>query len=262
MPLITHPVRAYFSHWAKAGNRHGVHSPFVYHLIAEVLRVPTKASEFAAVEKLRHQLRRRKDCINVTDLGAGSRHLRGDRRRIGSIASSALKPRRQAEQLARIANHFKPATIVELGTSLGITTLYLAQAAPNARIHTVEGCPATAQVALNNFHLLQADNITLHTGPFQDQLPRVLAALDRLDMAYIDGHHAKEPTLQYFNQCLAKAHNDTVFIFDDIHWSQGMEEAWALIKVHAQVTVTIDLFHFGIVFLRREQAKQHFRLRY
>jgi predicted O-methyltransferase YrrM len=86
--------------------------------------------------------------------------------------------------------------------------------------------------------------------------------VDALDLVFIDGHHLKDPTLDYFEQCLGKAHNDSVFILDDIHWSQGMEEAWEQVKHHPRVSVTIDLYTMGLVFLRSEQAREHFRLRY
>src|SRR5690606_22646601 len=99
-------------------------------------------------------------------------------------------------------------------------------------------------------------------GSFRSRLPEVLQKIDRLDLAFIDGHHAKDPTLDHFDQCLARAHNDTVFVLDDIHWSRGMEEAWEAIKSRPEVTVTIDLYQMGIVFLRTEQAKEHFVLRY
>lgn len=262
MPLLTHPVRAYLRHLRHASNRHDVHSPFVFALVENVLRKHTPRAEFADIEALRSALRNDKRVISVTDFGAGSRLGNGLQRSVASIARNALKPRLQAEMLARLVVYFKPATVLELGTSLGITTLYLARAAATSRIHTVEGCPAIAAIAKENFNAIGIRNITSHVGPFAEQLPRVLATLERLDFTFIDGHHAKAPTLDYFDQCLAKAHNDTVFIFDDIHWSEGMEEAWAAIKAHPKVTVTIDLFHFGIVFLRKEQQREHFVLRY
>ncbi len=262
MALLSYPVRAWIKHRFLAGNRHDVHSPFVFALVNEALRKRTPPERFATIEELRHELLHEHSTLSVNDLGAGSRTHGGRTRRISTIARTALKPRDQAEQLARIADHFRPNTVLELGTSLGITTLYLAQAAPTAQVHTIEGCPTTAAVAEANFSRLRAGNIALHTGAFTEMLPPVLATLGHLDMAYIDGHHAYAPTLDYFEQCLAKAHNDSVFVFDDIHWSVDMERAWSAIRVHPRVTVTIDLFHFGLVFLRREQQREHFRLRY
>lgn len=262
MALIPYPVQSYFRHIRAAGNRHDVHSPFIYELVLKALRPETAREQYRDIEDLRADLLRSADMITVTDLGAGSRLENSPRRTIRSIAKIALKPRRQAEQLARIISHFQPSTLLELGTSLGITTLYLARAAPSARVHTIEGCPQTAAVAARNFALFSTGNIIPHVGSFTDLLPRVLAETERLDFAFIDGHHRSAPTLDYFECCLVRAHNDTVFIFDDIHWSADMEKAWEAIKGHARVTVTVDLFHYGLVFLRREQQREHFKLRY
>ena len=262
MSLLSHPARSYIRHLLKAGNRHNVHSPFVFSLVLDVLRKRTQRAEHADTEMLRAALLKDQRTITVMDLGAGSRSNNSSERRVRDIARTALKPRRQAEQLARITRYFKPRNVLELGTSLGITTLYLARSVPKARIHTIEGCPAIAAIAQENFTSQKAGNIISHVGPFSEQLPTVLDNMDSLDLVFLDGNHAAEPTLEYFNSCLEKAHNDTVFVFDDIHWSEGMEEAWAAIKEHPQVTVTIDLFHFGIVFLRKEQQREDFVLRY
>lgn len=262
MALLPHPARAYIRHLLTAGNRHDVHSPFVYALVTEALRPRTPRSAHADIEALRRKLLQDPGTITVTDLGAGPKQGNTPRRRVRSIARTALKPRRQAEQLARITGHFRPRTILELGTSLGLSTLYLARAAPHAQVHTVEGCPATAAIARANFSRARADNIVSHIGSFAEQLPRMLDGIKKLDLAFIDGHHLAGPTLTYFGQCLPKAHNDSVFIFDDIHWSADMELAWQQIKEHPRVTVTVDLFHFGLAFLRQEQQREHFRLRY
>lgn len=262
MLLLSHPVRAYLRHLRRAGNRHDAHSPFVFALVNEVLRKRTPRAEYADIEKLRAEVLADRRMIAVTDLGAGSRRGHTQERQVSEIARNSLKPRRQVEMLARLVRYFKPATVLELGTSLGITSLYLSRAAGYGRIHTIEGCPAIAAIAQRNFSTHRAENIASHVGPFAEQLPGILSSMERLDFAFIDGHHATEPTLDYFEQCLAKAHNDTVFIFDDIHWSEGMEDAWAAIKSHPKATVTIDLFHFGIVFLRKEQQREDFVLRY
>ncbi|MBK9420787.1 MAG: class I SAM-dependent methyltransferase [Flavobacteriales bacterium] len=262
MPLIPYPVRAYLKHLRHGGNRHDVHSPFVFALVENVLRKRTPPHAFAEIEAQRLALLKDNRIITVTDFGAGSRQGSGFQRSVSSIARTALKPKRQAEMLARLVDYSAPNTILELGTSLGITTLYLARSAASAQVHTIEGCTAIGSIAQENFTTAGTQNIHPHVGRFEDQLDVVLATLGRLDFAFIDGHHAKEPTLSYFDQCLAKAHNDTVFIFDDIHWSQGMDDAWSAIKAHPKVTVTIDLFNFGIVFLRKEQQREHFVLRY
>lgn len=255
-------ISSYLGHLLKARDRHGVHSPFVYELIAQVLRRTEPRPEFLAIEQLREDLFRNTATIHVNDLGAGSRVFELPTRRVCDIARTALKSPKNAALLFRLARYFQPTTVVELGTSFGLSTLYLARGAEEGRVVTIEGCAQTLRIAQHHFDSLEQRNIRSVLGSFQTRLPELLLKMDRLDMVFIDGHHATEPTLAYYEQCLTKAHNDTVFIFDDIHWSRGMEEAWQAVKAHPRTTVTIDLYDMGLVFLRTEQAREHFTLRY
>src|SRR5690606_14020930 len=149
--------------------------------------------------------------------------------------------------IARIAAHFKPDTIIELGTCLGITTSYLAKASPLSSILTVEGCPETAIIAQESFNRLNLESTQLLVGNFDEILPDIIKNQDQVDFLFRDGNHRKEATLNYFDSCLAKVHSSSVLIFDDIYWSKGMKEAWEIIKQHPQVTVTIELFYIGLV---------------
>ena len=255
-------IVGYLNHLVMARTRHGVHSPFVYDLVSNVLRTDMDRPEHIPIEALREELLDSDRSILVNDLGAGSRTLDQRVRQVADMARTALKPPKQARLLDRLVRYFGPNTVVELGTSFGITTLYLASGMESGTVTTLEGCPQTYRIAQHHFGSLEASNIKAVLGSFRSALPEVLGRMERLDMAFIDGHHAKEPTLEYFDMLLAKAHNDTVFIFDDIHWSPSMDAAWEAIKDHPSVTVTIDLYHLGLVFVRSEQARQHFRLRY
>lgn len=255
-------IGSFLGHLVKARTRHGVHSPFVYDLIESVLRPRDEFPEFRAIEALRDDLLSSAQTIRVNDLGAGSRVFDLPIRRVADTARTALKQPQQAALLFRLARYFDVTEVLELGTSFGISTLYLARGAENGRVHTIEGCPQTYRIAQHHFEQLRQGNIIPVLGSFRTKLPEVLQRIERLDLAFLDGHHAKEPTVDHFEQCLAKAHNDSVFVLDDIHWSKGMEEAWEAIKSHPRVTVTIDLYNMGLVFLRSEQAKEHFTLRY
>lgn len=253
---------SYLGHLVKARTRHSVHSPFVYDLTERVLRPQDARPEFAAIEAFREDLLRSEQTIRVNDLGAGSRSFDLPIRAVSDIARTSLKQPRQAQLLFRLARFFDVTEVLELGTSFGISALYLASGAENGRVHTIEGCPQTYRIALHHFERSPQRNIVPVLGSFRSKLPEVLQRIGRLDLVFMDGNHAKEPTLEYFEQCLARAHNDTVFVLDDIHWSRGMEAAWAVIKDHPRVSVTIDLYDLGLVFLRTEQARQHFTLRY
>ncbi len=216
---------------------------------------------FEALELVRSKLKTNHSIISVTDLGAGSKKLKSNQRAISTIAKTSLKRKKYCEIVFRLANKTGANTILELGTSLGITTGYLGKARRNARIYTLEGCPEIAKIAKENFKLLMLPQIETIVGNFDDTLGAVLLKETSFDFIFIDGNHQKEATLRYFNQMLPYINEHSVIIFDDIHWSADMESAWNTIIQNEQLTVTIDLFEMGIVFFRKEQKKQHFVLK-
>ncbi len=237
---------------------HGVHSPFVYQLIKEVIDNTDQYYVFEDIESLRAKLLLTEQEIIVEDLGAGSRTTKKNKRTIRSIAKAALKPKKQAQLLFRLGNHFQPEVAIELGTSFGLSSLYLSQWGEKNKLITIEGCHNIAKVAQLNFQKLNAKNITSVIGEFSQQLPIALKQLDKVDLVYFDGNHTEDATIGYFEQCLPYTTNESIFIFDDIYWSKGMTKAWKKIKINKRVKVTIDLFHFGLVFFRNEQTKEDF----
>ncbi|MGI4875814.1 MAG: O-methyltransferase [Janthinobacterium lividum] len=256
---------AYFRYWLRSGNAHGLHSPFVYGLYTTVICHNGAYGAYTRIEARRRELLRSPVSISVTDFGAGSQvaGAGGQQRQVRDIARHAAKAPRLAQLLFRLVNHFQPATILELGTSLGLTTAYLAAANSRSQVLTFEGCPNTAAVAYATFEALKLQNISLVEGNLDATLPATLAALGKpLDFVFFDGNHRYEPTLRYFEQCLAQAHEESIFVLDDIHWSAEMERAWEAIKAHPAVTVTVDLFYVGLVFFRKSQPRQDFWLRY
>ena|SRR2546423_14737 len=255
----------YFVYYLTASNGkgHGVHSPFVFEFITQVLNNDREYYCYKTIEQLRHQLKHNNTLLVLEDLGAGSRVHASYKRKVSDIATSSLKPKKFAQLLFRMVNFYKPETILELGTSLGITTAYLASVDPCNKIITIEGAKAVAGIAGKNFQQLQLNNIQIAEGNFDDTLPTTIDQLSRIDLAFIDGNHRKEPTLKYFNEILTKTTESSILIFDDIHWSREMEEAWQNIKAHPSVTLSIDLFFIGIIFFRKEQkVKQHFAIRF
>jgi predicted O-methyltransferase YrrM len=255
----------YLRYWftASNGKGHGVHSPFVYDFIKHVLNDKRQFDCFRYIESLRSELKNDYTEINVPDFGAGSRMQLNNKRKISAIARSSLKPKKYSQLLFRIVHHYKPQNIVELGTSLGITTSYLSFANPDAKIITMEGAPEVARFAKNNFKQLLLSNIKIVEGNFDETLLSITNQLSTIDFAFVDGNHRKQPTLNYFYRLLNKANDKSIFIFDDIHWSVEMEEAWDEIKKHQSITLTIDLFFIGIVFFRKEQkTNEHFIIRF
>lgn len=265
--MVYSPLQAaakYFKYYVHAANSkgHGMHSPFVYEFITQVMNDFTKYEDYKKVEQLRKNLLADPTELLIEDMGAGSSVTSSNKRSIASIAKNAAKPKKFGQLLYRMAKFYQPETIVELGTSLGITSSYLALGNPSAEVITMEGASAIADKALENFQQLNIPNIRLVRGNFDSTLTDVLTAHPRIDLAFIDGNHRQEPTERYFQQLLPYIHNDTLLIFDDIHWSKEMESAWKNIVQHDAVSCDIDLFYIGIVSFRKEfKEKQSFSVR-
>lgn len=245
----------------QAQTKYTIHSPFVFSLIEEVIEDNRRYYDFSALERLRIISERNTTTLNVTDLGAGSRVNNTASRSIASIVKSAVSPQWQCEFLFRLVHYLQPKNRLELGTSLGISSLYQYIPLRKAPFYTLEGCPNIAQVAASNFKKLKATQIKQLVGDFNHTLPQALEKMQRLDYVFIDGNHQMKPTLSYFETCLKYSHQDTVFVLDDIYWSEEMQLAWETIKAHPSVTLSIDLFFVGLIFLRAEQKEvQHFKI--
>lgn len=257
-------IAAYIKYLLRSGNEHSIHSPFLFELYNQVIAAgKDDHPDYEAIRALRKELLRSDEQIEILDLGAGSRINKSNLRKIRTIAKNAEKPAKFGRLFHRLVRRFQPATIVELGTSLGLTTLYLSKAKPDARLITFEGCPQTAGKAQGHFDRLGAENVEIVLGNIDETLPQRLRSLqERIDLAYFDANHRYEPTVRYFEQCLPHIQNGSLFIFDDIYWSEEMTRAWEYIKAHPQVTVTVDLFWIGLVFFRSEQVKEDFILRF
>lgn len=248
---------------AANGKGHGVHSPFVFEFIIKVLNDNRHFYAYEQVEALRQLLLNDKTVLEVEDFGAGSALNKTNSRSVADIARHAAKSKKYAQLLFRIVNHYQPVNILELGTSLGISTAYMAMANTKAAVVTGEGSKAIATQALHNLRKLGLQQVTLIPGNFDDILPQMLAKLPAVDLAFIDGNHRLEPTVRYFEQLLPAINDMSIVILDDIHWSEGMEQAWQQVKEHPAVTLSIDLFFIGLVFFRKDfKVKQHFTIRY
>lgn len=246
--------------WKARGRKgHGIHSPFVFEMVTEVLEDDRYFYAYAMIEQERERLLNSADKVEVADYGAGGINGNFSTRSISRIAARSLKPPKYARLLFRLAAHYQCKRILELGTCLGITTSYLASASGDAAVTTLEGAAAYAARAREVFQRLGLNHIQLVEGNFDDTLSGVLHNADPWDLVFIDGNHRLEPTLRYFEQLLPHAHGGTIFVLDDIHWSREMEQAWQKIQAHPSVTLTIDLFFIGLVFIRPEQlAREHF----
>ena len=254
-----HQIKQYIKFLLKSTNQHGVHSPFVYQFVTKCLYDKKKYDAYKNLQKYRKTLKASNTTLQITDLGEGSKTLDNQVRKVSQMVSTSSSSKKEAKLLFRVAKYFKLNSVLELGTSLGMGTYAFALANLNSKITTIEGCKNTSNFTESQFENLDVNNVIFNIGAFSSEIKKLNNA--HFDCIYFDGHHNKEATIKYFETLLPKAHNDSIFIFDDIYWSKEMTEAWEYIKAHNTVTVTVDCFHLGFVFFRKEQAKEHFRIR-
>jgi predicted O-methyltransferase YrrM len=248
---------------AANGRGHGVHSPFVYQLVREVLGDRKGYAEYAEIEGLRRRLLRDEGVVEVEDMGAGSALGGNGVRKVADIARHAAKPARLGQLLFRLGRYYRPGVVVELGTSLGLSTAYLAAGASGAGVWTIEGSGAIAKRARENLSGPGFSGVEVITGNFDMLLEPLVERVGPVEMAFVDGNHRCEPTLHYFDILMRHSARSSMLIFDDIHWSADMERAWAQIKVDPRVMLTVDLFFFGLVVRRNEfRVKQDFTIRF
>lgn len=254
-------IKSYLNFLYHSKNEHGVHSPFVFNLVTKCFYDKKQYPEYAILKNYRKSLLQNKNTIEVTDFGAGSRVFKSNTRQIAKIAKTAGITPKRAELLFRITKYFQPESILEIGTSLGLATSALALGNPDTKITTLEGCKNTLHQCQSQLQKFNINNVDCVNTEFSSFLNNQQPTTNNRQLIYFDGNHSKTATLTYFELLLPSVTNETVWIFDDIHWSADMEEAWEIIKNHPKVTVTIDNFQWGMVFFRAEQEKEHFVIR-
>lgn len=250
----------YFKYLRKTKTKLSVHSDFVFDFLKHVVDGVRKSDDYRKVEIKRNELFQQRGSISVIDYGT-NRVISNDRK-ICNIARNSLKKPKAAQLLYRLVRHYQPNTLIEIGTSFGITTSYLALSVPNSQIHTFEGCPNTLNIAHKVFLDLKLNDIQTYEGEFSETLKKSLNSIEKVDFLFIDGNHKFEPTISYFEHFLTKFHKDTIIVIDDIYWSKEMTLAWEKLKNHSVIKLSIDLFYFGILFLKPGPIKQDFVFRF
>ena len=252
-------VYSFFIYWLNQVDEHSLQSPFLYDLYTKVIQgVDLSHSD---IEEIRGQLLKNKQVIEITDLGAGSRINNGTTRSISSIAKHASTPKRFSQFLTRLIDHFDYKNILELGTSLGLNTLYISKNA-DVNVLTFEGDKNIADLAHAHFKKLNRTNIKSIVGNIDKTLEKELSQIEKVDLAYIDANHRYEPTLRYFDQISTKIHSQSIIIVDDIHWSKEMVSAWRVLKRKPEVTLSIDLFEAGLLFFDPRLDQEDYILKF
>lgn len=254
-------IKSYLQFLWLSKNEHAVHSPFVFDLLTKCFYDKKLKSEYLVLKEYRKELLKTKNSIEITDFGAGSRVFKSNTRPIAKIAKTAGISSRRAQLLYRIVNYFNSQSILEIGTSVGLATSALSFGNSKASIVTLEGCPNTMAIAKIQLQKFNCTNVEFVVTEFKNYFEGSNIKSKIFNLIYFDGNHSKKATLEYFELLLPTINNETLWIFDDIHWSKDMEQAWEIIKNHPKITVSIDTFQWGLVFFRHEQPKQHFVIR-
>ena len=241
-----------------------MHSPFVYKLIEEVIRNKQGYPAYRKINEVRLTMLKSSQLIEITELARSRNNLSISHRvkSIRSVARESSVNEKYGRLLYRLVAYFKPETLVETGTCLGLSTMYLAMANDGTRIYTVDACTIKSEQAAFSLKSLDIVNVEQHIGLFDVVLPGLIRKVEKLDFAFIDGDYSYQETIANFETLLKISHNDTVFVFNEIHRSSEMEKAWDLATDHEQVTASIDLFGIGIVFLKKELSRQNFVIRF
>lgn len=242
-------------HW-KAKGRHGIHSPFIYEMLDQCFKTPIKNQDYIRINDRYTSLLHDERKIKIEDHGAGSKFLK-KHRSIKSIAKLSSSKGKYGRLLYRLSNYYQPKQILELGTSLGIGTHYLALGNKNAKVTTVEGCSATYSIANEDL----PENVHSVNATF-DKFIDQLDTSEQFDLIFVDGHHNGQALLRYLERLAPFIHNNTIILLDDIRWSKSMLKAWKNLINSSNYHVTIDLFRIGIILQRNQQEKEHFIIRF
>lgn len=253
----------FIRHWFTAQTRYDVHSPFVYQFVIKIL--PHRKSNWGKkVDALRNHLGGLNQAISIEDLGAGYGGESRSRieKTMSEVVRSSGRRRRNGELLFRICQAYQPESCLELGTNLGLSTLYQMGAVPEANFVTIEGAPELAALAKQNMDKMGFQKVELRVGDFAWQLDALRKEGRKFDHVLIDGNHRYQSTVTYFDELLPMLNPGALVIVDDINWSGEMGKAWDEIRQREEVSVDIDLFFMGLCFVNRQQEKESFKFRF
>lgn len=248
-------VSEYIKYLVNAKGRHGIHSPFVYDFVDCCLCIKPDEAFTRKLRAVKKMLSKDHREIQMRDAGAGSKKL-GEIRKVNEIFHTSSSKGVYADLLYQLTFHYKPQHVLELGTSLGIGTLCLASGNVFSKVISVDACVKTSEVAQSNITAFQLSNVTLIQTTFLEYLSNCKEA--KFDLVYIDGHHDGDALRNYMQILLPLTTEDTIFVVDDIRWSNSMWQAWNELKASSNFHVSLDLFRMGILIRRPQQVKEHF----
>ena len=175
----------------------------------------------------------------VTDAGSDWSHPQ---------VTDAGRENREAEVTTGERSH---KVILELGTSLGISTLALALAAPGRRVVTIEGSSTLAAIARENLRRYGAENAEVICMEFSEALATLKNRNISVEMAFIDGNH-RGSALKKYVESIKSLGEKMIIVADDIRMNRDMHEAWQQLSgwqtALMAAPASIETFRFGILF--------------
>jgi len=251
-------IKSYLIYWLKSKKVSTINHPFINKLYVSVF-IKLQLVNDSKIVGYKNRLKQNKLILNITDLGAGSKKNKSNSRSVQSIAKNVSISPKFGKLLNNLIETFNCETVIELGTSLGVGTSYLALS-NKTKVFTIEGCPKISEFTQQQ--LSDTTNVSFFVGEFSTQLDAVLKQSGQPNLVYIDGNHTYEGTITYFNYFLKHSQPNAILVFDDIHWDKGMEKAWQEIVASEKVKISLDLFRMGVVFLDENLDKKHFNLKF
>jgi predicted O-methyltransferase YrrM len=241
---------------------HGIHSPFVFHLVTKVFRNKINPDVVFNIEKIRQIMISDKRLINVNDYGSGTEGTRNSLRKITGIIKHSTIPKRYGILLAALSQEFGKPSIIAVGTSMGFSPLYLAAGSPDVPVHLIESHPEISEVIKDNIVSSGLKNICLYTGKFEEALAEIANKNIKPGLIFIDGDHSNKKMLTYFYKVAEMGDKNSLIVLNDINGSAEMGEAWKKIKKYDKVTLTVDIFRMGLVFFREGLSRYDYIIRY
>ena len=257
-------IRKYIQHlfYLRYRQGHGIHSPYLFEFVNKVIFNGAELTVPPEILKAHQELKRDQTMIPVTVLGASSSVDSSGERSVASFASRSSVSVKYGALLYRISRWFEPEMIIELGSGLGISTLYLASGSPQVPLHSIEGNPHRASFAEKVVAGMKLEMLNIHQGEMDKELNKLIPQVKSRFVAFVDGNHRYEPTIAYVRKLMEVAGDEALIIMDDIYWSKEMFKAWNELKSWPESRISIDLYQMGIILLRRDLAKASFKFKF
>ena len=249
-------LKSYVNFIFSATNQHGVHSPFVYQLVTKCFYNRKNRPEYRKIGEYRKDVFQEKQQLHIQP--NCSTFFKANTYKISKLAKIYAPSWKRSKFLTRLTNYLNCKSVLEIGTQMGIRTSCFASH-KNCDVITIDNCEETQKIAREKLKKHHFSTIKFCLQEFTQQ--EILVDQKKIDCIYIGNTRKKQSTLHLFEEALKKVHNDSVILIEGLHWSKDMNQAWKEIKENKQVSVTIDTFYLGLVFFRKEQAKEHFKIR-